>query len=258
MTDLLSADNHFAFGENWKSFASTIDRDRIAKSDAGVRKLFDPSDLEGKRVIDIGCGSGLPALSLLRAGAAHVTCIDIDPNSVAATKTTLGRFAPADRWSAEVASVFELTGEFDVVHSWGVLHHTGDMWRAIDRAKSLVKPGGLLALALYEKSPFCGMWKVEKAIYSKSPALIQKAVAAAYNGLLWTYYKATGKSPPTPERGMDVQHDVHDWLGGYPYESCTLEELRRALPWTLVRHYHNPVKLGFFGTGCSQYVFKAD
>lgn len=89
MTDVLSADSHFAFGENWRSFASLIDDERIFASDEGVARLFPNDEVRGKSVIDIGCGSGLPALPILRQGARHVTCVDIDPNSVEAPRSRL-------------------------------------------------------------------------------------------------------------------------------------------------------------------------
>lgn len=261
---LLEADTHFAFGENWRSFATTIDGSAVARSDAGLARIFSPGELQGKTVIDIGCGSGLPALSILRAGATHVTCVDIDPNSVAATAATLSRHADTLSWSAEVASVFDISGQYDVVYSWGVLHHTGDMWRAIDKAASLVRPGGTLCIAIYAKTKLCAFWTVEKRIYSKAPKLGQAAIRVTYKAAKMFYgaLKAIrgGRLPPRPEptRGMDREHDLHDWLGGYPYESARPEEVRAFLTargFTAVRENVADSPLGLGSSGCDEYVF---
>jgi 2-polyprenyl-6-hydroxyphenyl methylase/3-demethylubiquinone-9 3-methyltransferase len=61
-------------------------------------------------------------------------------NSIRATHDMLSKYATGQAWTAKVASVFdsapESTGTFDVVDSWGVLHHTGDMWRALRRRQN--------------------------------------------------------------------------------------------------------------------------
>ena len=265
MIDLTAQESHFAFGENWQSFASLVDMDRIARSDAGLAGLFEPGELTGKRAIDIGCGSGLPALSMLRAGAEHVTCVDIDPESVRATAETLSRFAPVDAWAVRACSVFDLTESYDVVYSWGVLHHTGDMWRAIDKAAGLVKPGGLLAIAVYFKTPLCGFWTAEKRFYAHAPKWAQRAIRGLYYAIYFAAKIAKGRNPFAEIRnyglrGMNWWHDVHDWLGGYPYESASPEEIcdfLAARGLARVRERLKPGKRrGIGGSGCDEFVLR--
>src|SRR5436305_8094785 len=126
---LTERESHFEFGENWKNYSKTIDQTRIDSAIEGVKKLF-PDGLAGKTFLDIGCGSGLHSLAALSLGAASVTAIDIDENSVATTRELLTKYMPEAKWTAKVASVFDTSpaafGTFDVVYSWGVLHHTGD------------------------------------------------------------------------------------------------------------------------------------
>jgi len=259
MTDLTKQESHFAFGENWSAYSRIIDGARIARSDADLAKLLPPSELRGKTVIDIGCGSGLPALSMLRSGAVHVTCVDIDPHSVRTTQQTLSTHAPRPDWTARVDSVFDLTGSYDVVYSWGVLHHTGDMWRAINRAAALVKPGGTIVLAVYFKTPLCGVWRIEKRFYSRSPKFLQLPIAAAYSWtrMLGRALKGRGKEL---DRGMDIWRDAHDWLGGYPYESTTPQKMRdhlSALGFTIEReNLSGASRSGVFGSACDEYVFR--
>lgn len=264
--DLLDVSSHFRFGENWADYSELVDNRRIAAARESVENLV--GSLEGKTFLDIGSGSGLFSVAALRLGASEVVAVDIDPDSVATTRKLLSAEGRTN-WRAEQVSVFDLpariTDKFDVVYSWGVLHHTGSMWRALDCAASMVKPGGVFAFALYEKTALCGAWTVEKRAYRHLPRFAQRMVHGAYLAAWGAGMLVTGHNPwryarEGQERGMNVAHDVHDWLGGYPYESTTLVEIdafmtergfekRKVVPW--------PVKLGgVFGSGCSEYVYR--
>jgi 2-polyprenyl-3-methyl-5-hydroxy-6-metoxy-1,4-benzoquinol methylase len=266
MNSLLGAENHFAFGENWKSFVHLLDDRRIEDAENGLRRLLPNGELKGGRFLDIGCGSGLSALAALRLGAATVDAIDIDASSVVATKATLTGYAPNDRWSARIGSVFDLTPDvqagYDIVHSWGVLHHTGDMWRAVGIAASLVRPGGHFVCALYHKTDWCGFWTREKEFYSNAPPVVQAIMRGAYKSILVARMLRAGTNPFAAirnyrTRGMDWSHDIHDWLGGYPYESAAAEDVRAFLHdrgFTMVREFLVASGSGIFGTGCDEFV----
>jgi SAM-dependent methyltransferase len=254
---LLDRKEHFEFGENWRDYAATLDRPRIDQAIAGLRRLF-PEGLSGKTFLDIGCGSGLHSLAALELGAASVHAVDLDENSVAAARSTLTRFADGRNWSVEQRSVFDLAGRFDVVYSWGVLHHTGAMWPAIDHAATLLGPGGLFAIAIYTRTPHCDFWRVEKRFYSRAPAFIQAPMR-------WAYMVASFVRDPRTVinykqmRGMNFSHDVHDWLGGYPYESASVEEVASRLArlgLEEVRTFAVPAGRGILGSGCSEYVYR--
>src|SRR5437868_2113850 len=128
---LLDQKSHFAFGKNWASYAKLITDVQLDEAISCLRRLAG-GDLHGKRFLDIGCGSGLHSLAALRLGASEVVALDIDGDSVATTRRLLQSNASGRPWSAMEASVFQLQpnsiGPFDVVYSWGVLHHTGDMY----------------------------------------------------------------------------------------------------------------------------------
>jgi 2-polyprenyl-6-hydroxyphenyl methylase/3-demethylubiquinone-9 3-methyltransferase len=254
---LTDREAHFEFGENWRDYAKSIDQGKIDSAIDGMHRLL-PDSLAGKTFLDIGCGSGLHALAALHLGAASVMATDIDENSTSTTRETLRRFAPDARWDVQTKSVFDLPPDtFDVVYSWGVLHHTGSMWRAIEKAASLVKPGGLFVIAIYAKTPLDFAWKVEKFIYSKAPRPAQKVIRSVYTAALRA---RLGGSPGQLDRGMNFDNDVHDWLGGYPYETASEEEIVarcRPLGFTEVRSFVQPRSLGLFGSGCSEFVFLA-
>lgn len=266
---LTDRSTHFEFGENWRDYAKSIDRQRINAAIEGLRKLL-PEGLSGKTFLDIGCGSGLHALAAFELGAKSVLAIDIDENSVAATRDTLSKYATGKPWDAKVASVFNATpeslGTFDVVYSWGVLHHTGDMWRAIRCASALVKPDGLFAVAIYTKTKMCRLWRYEKAFYTGAPKAIQGLIRSMYVSAYLLGKAVTGKNPIRfvqqyrTQRGMRFSNDAHDWLGGYPYESSSADEMRKfltGLGLAEVRSFPLPHTAGLFGSGCSEFVFKA-
>ena len=261
-------ESHFAFGENWADYARTIDEQRLALAEQALIRLLGDEKIRGRSLLDIGCGSGLHAAAAARLGASHVLAVDIDPVAVEAARAVLEHFAGAGRYEVKVSSLFDLSPDrtFDIVYAWGALHHTGDMWHAIDRAVGLVRHGGTLAIALYAKTPMCGFWRLEKRLYASSPKALQRVIRAIYKVAFFAALVVTGRNPvtyvrtyQTRNRGMNWHHDVHDWLGGYPYESTTPEEVKSFLEsrgFALERSFTIKPRFGLFGTGCNEYVFR--
>lgn len=262
INELRKLDSHFAFGRNWRSYAETIDKVKISAAEAGLAKLIPPDEISGRSFLDIGCGSGIHALAALRLGAKSIVACDLDPESVNATKKTLNRYAKNGKWQAKQASVFELENlipsQFDIVYSWGVLHHTGDMDAAIRTAANFVATGGLLVLALYRRTWLDGFWRIEKRWYSNASPKLQKVVQQVFGYSYKAARFVTGKGDVS-ERGMDLEHDVHDWLGGYPYESILaseLDEMLQGLGLSKVRVFARDREIGIFGSGCDEYVYR--
>ena len=266
--DLTQREAHFEFGANWLDYLEQVSDRNIQEAVCSLERLFPDGELRGRRFLDIGCGSGLSLLAALRLGASEVVGVDLDENSVEASRRCLRRFAPAANWQVSRASVFDLDaeqhGRYDVVHSWGVLHHTGDLWQALARASSLVSGQGLLAIALYRKRPMCGFWRKEKRFYSQAPGWVQAPVRWLYQAAFLANKARQGINPFTfirdypKRRGMSWKHDAHDWLGGYPYESATPEETHEQLEtlgFSIVRErVKEKVGLGHLGVGCNEYV----
>lgn len=233
------AGDRFEFGRNWRAFLTVLNDERIALSEANLREMLGVESLAGKRFLDIGSGSGLSSLAARRLGAT-VTSFDFDPSSVACTEELRRRYFPDDpqwtvlRGSATDRAFVSSLGQFDVVYSWGVLHHTGDMWTGLELATLPVAPGGHLFVAIYNDQGWKStMWKGVKKAYCSSP-IGKAAVCAAFLPL----YVAQGavedlrkaRNPvrryrePTA-RGMSIYHDWFDWLGGLPFEVASTEAL---------------------------------
>ena len=263
--NLLQAETHFEFGRNWSDYSKLIDESAIQEAERGILALVPRDQIEGASWLDIGSGSGIHSLAAHRLGARDVTAVDIDADSVETTRRVLAANGVNAR--TERMSVFELDslGQFDVVYSWGVLHHTGDMWRAVRCAAEKVKPGGILAIALYQHTRLCGAWTREKEFYTAAPEWIRKAIRGTYIGAFFLNSLARGKNPVRivrdykSARGMSFFHDVHDWLGGYPYESSTPDETRQFVCELGFEPLHTREVVpgrGLFGTGCAEYVFR--
>jgi 2-polyprenyl-6-hydroxyphenyl methylase/3-demethylubiquinone-9 3-methyltransferase len=261
----------FEFGENWSRFLSTLDEGRIARAEESLRQMLEVEDLTGKSFLDIGSGSGLFSLAARRLGA-RVHSLDYDPRSVACTTELRRRYFDGDaRWTVEEGSALDESyigslGRFDVVYSWGVLHHTGQMWSGLANAALPVAEGGRLFVAIYnDTGSQSERWKWIKKTYNRLPRPLRSPFALAMmapeeaKALLrslvrlrpseyaarWTRYDEN--------RGMSRWHDIIDWVGGHPYEVAKPEEIfdfYKARGFTLTK-----LKCGGVGLGCNEFVF---
>jgi len=138
------------------------------------------------------------------------------------------------------------------------------MHRAIGNAARLVAPDGLFVIALYSKTPMCGPWTKEKKFYTNASSPVQAAMRGLYKIAYIAGLIATGRNPADyvrnykTHRGMDWSHDVHDWMGGYPYESVAPQEVEAILGkagFTMVRSFTKTARIkGLFGTHCDEFV----
>ena len=256
----------FDFGQNWKEFSEhALDPVHYAQAKAHFADLMQRIPLEGMTFLDVGFGQGLSLLCAAAAGArAHG--LDINPkcrevflanasqleSSVADAKIVVGSVLDAGPLATVRAWA---PGGYDVVHSWGVLHHTGAMWKAIENAASLVGHDGYLVLAIYNRHWTSPLWTIIKRVYVASPKPVQQMLNWLFVPVIYLAKLAsTRRNPLRMERGMDFFYNVVDWIGGYPYEYASRREIEQFV-----------AKLGFVAErfvpaivpiGCNEFVFR--
>ncbi|MEZ6068535.1 MAG: class I SAM-dependent methyltransferase [Planctomycetaceae bacterium] len=279
------SEERFEFGANWRRFLETVDEERVAAAIASLRRLLRVETLAGRRFLDVGSGSGLFSLAAHRLGAT-VHSFDFDPQSVACTREIQSRFAPAaPDWTIEQGSALD-SGYLDqlepadVVYSWGVLHHTGEMWRAMDLVRERVASGGTLAIALYnDQGEITGRWVGVKRLYQRLPGLLRPLLVGTVGGVMLAdrvarsiagafVRAATLQNPLQPvrqfsrrlagpePRGMHRWYDLVDWVGGWPFEVAKPEDVVDFLS-------ERGFRLRWLTTcggklGCNEFVFTRD
>jgi 2-polyprenyl-3-methyl-5-hydroxy-6-metoxy-1,4-benzoquinol methylase len=263
-TEAAELSERFAFGENWQRFLRYLTEERIAEAEKSLRSMLECEDLRGKTFVDIGNGSGLFSLAAMRLGAAGVHSFDFDPESVACAQELKRRyFETAANWTIQQGSVLDeeylaRLGQFDIVYSWGVLHHTGNMWQALANVAPLVADRGRLFIALYNDQDIVSTgWKTVKRWYNRSRAL-RMLLIPLFTVLFGVVHFVKdffflGQNPLRRYqeygrwRGMAYTTDLLDWLGGYPFEVAKTDEVfefYRARGFELVRLRSAGISLG--------------
>ena len=232
--------DRFEFGKNWTAFLQHLNEDRISEARKSLVDMLGMESLEGKTFLDIGSGSGLFSLVARQLGA-QVHSFDYDKHSVSCTQEMRKRYFPDDaQWTVEQGDILsddylKNVSSADIVYSWGVLHHTGDMWTALKNAGTFVKPGGKLFVAIYNDQGYKSkVWRFLKRMYCASTPgrLLVTALGSTYfflillkEDLVRLRNPVTRYNEYKKNRGMSMWYDWIDWFGGYPFEVAKPDEL---------------------------------
>ena len=202
----------FDFGRNWQDFsAAKLNTQRVSDAERSLETLLGDK-IRGHTFLDVGCGSGLFSIAAARCGATRIAAFDFNATAIDVAEGNWARFATRPIESARprfcVGDVLDpdflaSLGQFDVVYAWGVLHHTGAMWKAIQNAASLVKPdGGTLVIAIYNRHWTSPVWKQVKRLYNLSPAILRPVFHYVFGAAIYAgVWATTGQNPMHKERG---------------------------------------------------------
>jgi 2-polyprenyl-6-hydroxyphenyl methylase/3-demethylubiquinone-9 3-methyltransferase len=259
---------NFSFGKNWQAFLKKYNSSRLEQAVRSLARFLQMASLEGKTFLDIGCGSGLFSYSAYKLRAERIVSFDVDPDSVACCRILHAKAQAPASWQILKGSILDpdfiaSLGYFDIVYSWGVLHHTGKMWAAIRQAAALVNAGGYFYIAIYNKVEGCLgslFWHKIKRLYNRGSWIVKYTFIMAQIVSYFIIDILKFRNPVTriikykKDRGMDWVTDVKDWLGGYPYEFASAGEIIRFMQahckdFSLVNTEIDK------GLGCNSYLF---
>lgn len=118
---------------------------------SGGNKWFPFSATHGLKVLEVGCGAGIDALRFVKADA-YYTGIDLTDKAIELTKSKIGDFGTAYKMNAEELDFPD--NYFDIVYSFGVIHHAVNPVQVVREIHRVLKPNGFFYFMLYHKNSF--------------------------------------------------------------------------------------------------------
>lgn len=118
----------------------------------------------GKKVLEIGCGIGTDTVNFARHGA-DVTAVDLSANSLEIARLRIGLYGLEDRvrffnGSAEELTSFVPAQIYDLIYSFGVIHHTPHPERVLAEARQFAAAGSTLKIMVYHRWSWKVLWIV--------------------------------------------------------------------------------------------------
>ncbi len=176
----------------------------------------------GKKVLEIGCGIGTDTVNFARHGAS-VTAVDLSEKSIEVARSRAKVYGLEDKiqffsGNAEELTQFVPVEQYDLIYSFGVIHHTPNPDRVLDQLRQFAHPGTTLKIMVYHRRS----WKVAWVVLTDGKAQfwkLSKVVAAnseAQTGcpITYTYTRRQGKKL-LEDHGFRVKEVFVDHI--FPY-----------------------------------------
>ena len=180
-----------------------------------IESLF-PDGVQGRKVLDAGCGSGIVSMAFAKLGG-DVTGIDASERCVELSRARAKQFGVRARFERHDLTTLHLgDSDFDIIYSWGVLHHTKAPKESFHRLVSVLKPGGTIVIAVYLKTWLSGFWNCSRLVYQYSPKIGKSMIIRTLSIMLNsvdTVRKRLKRDNSIDMRGTDNDEIINDWFG---------------------------------------------
>jgi len=179
-----------------------------------LEELF-PDGVKGKKVLDGGSGSGMVSVAFAAMGA-DVTGVDITPECVENGKKNAKKAGVKCRFLIQDLITLNLNEGFDIIYSWGVIHHSQDARASFNSLAKHLKPGGEIVLAVYLKTRLSWFWNFSRVFYQNSPNFLKALFLNAGSIFLNAYdyiRKVLFDTKRYMMRGTNNQEILNDWFG---------------------------------------------
>ncbi len=191
--------------------------------------FYSAEEVQGKSVLDAGCGTGIFSIIFSNNGAGHVTGIDISEGSLKTAKNLKEKFNLSHtEFLQQDMLVLPFPDEiFDIVWAWGTVHHTTDPFRAIEELIRVLKPGGSILLAVYKRTRLTFIHEIIRKTLLRTPQKTWKMlgkILAFFLSPVVFLFKKREKS----RQGEKLEELIIDWY------------------FVPIRHYYRPEEIEHF------------
>ena len=191
--------------------------------------FYSPQDIEGKSVLDAGCGTGIFSIIFARNGAASVLGIDISEGSLETAKALKTKF-DLENASFQKQDMLDLPfadESFDIVWAWGTVHHTTDPFKAMSELIRVLRAEGSILLAVYTRTRVTFLHEIIRKALVRTPRktwkALSKILALVLSPVVY-FFKKREKS----RKGEKLEELIMDWY------------------FVPIRHYYYPEEIKVF------------
>ena len=194
----------------------------------------------GKRVLEIGCGIGTDGVNFARAGAEY-TAVELSEVSLALARKRFATFGLAGTFhnanAEQLAAVIGDRHGFDLVYSFGVIHHTPDQRAVIEQARQVIRRDGELRIMLYARNSWKSM--MIDAGFDQPEAQAGCPIATTYtramiDSLMDGLFRVVSAEqthifPYSVDKYIRYEYELEPWFAAMPPDM--FKALERRLGW---------------------------